>query len=97
MTDLVAGRVHSAADVARGKPAPDVYLAAAAAGGVPPAACLVVEDSVPGTEAAIAAGMTCLGLVPHGDGADLAALGAGIIRSLAALPPILQAALRRAP
>ncbi len=96
LAELVAGRVHSAADVPRGKPAPDVYLAAAAAQGVPPAACLVVEDSVPGTEAAVAAGMTCVGLVPHGDGADLTALGATIIASLADLPPLLRSLVRAA-
>lgn len=93
---LVAGRVHSARDVARGKPAPDVYLLAAAAEGVPPAACLVVEDSVPGTEAAVAAGMAVLGLAPHGDGADLAALGARVIRSLDEVVPIARAAMRAA-
>ena len=93
LSELVEGRVHSAMDVARGKPAPDVYLAAAAAQGVPPTACLVVEDSVPGTEAALAAGMTCVGLAPHGDGADLRALGATVIASLDALPGLLRAAL----
>ncbi len=36
ITDLVAGRVHSHRDVPRGKPAPDLFLATAAAGGVPP-------------------------------------------------------------
>lgn len=96
LAELVADRVHSAGDVPRGKPAPDVYLAAAAAQGVPPAACLVVEDSVPGTEAAIAAGMTCVGLVPHGDGADLAALGATIIAGLADLSPLLRSLTRSA-
>ena len=49
---LVAGRVHSHSDVARGKPAPDLFLAAAAAEGVAPAECLVIEDSPPGVRAA---------------------------------------------
>jgi riboflavin kinase / FMN hydrolase len=52
--------------VARGKPAPDAFLAAAAAaapGGVPPAACLVLEDAPAGVAAAVAAGMRCV-LVP---------------------------------
>ena len=93
---LVAGRVHSARDVARGKPAPDVYLLAARTEGVPPSACLVVEDSVPGTEAAVAAGMAVLGLAPHGDGADLAALGARVICSLDEVVPIARAAMRAA-
>ena len=80
---LVEGRVHSARDVARGKPAPDLFLAAAAAEGVSPGACLVIEDSVPGCRAAAAAGMACLGLAMHGDGTALAAEGAVPVKSLA--------------
>ncbi len=84
---LVAGRLHSFEDVlaagGHGKPAPDLYLAAAAAEAVAPASCLVVEDSVPGVQAAVAAGMTCLGFAPHGDAAALLAAGvAGLLRSL---------------
>ncbi len=44
-------------DVARGKPAPDIYLAAAAGLGVDPGACLAVEDAAAGADAAAAAGM----------------------------------------
>ena len=51
------GRIFSAWDVPLRKPAPDVFLAAAEAVGVPPARCVVVEDSVEGIEAANAAGM----------------------------------------
>ncbi len=47
--------------VARGKPHPDIFLHAAARLGVPPAECLVVEDSVSGVRAGVAAGMTILG------------------------------------
>ncbi len=89
-------RAHSAYDVASGKPAPDVFLAAAAAEGVPPAACVVIEDSVPGATGAAAAGMACIGLAPHGDGAELRAVGAVVIRSLLELPPLLRAAMRQA-
>jgi 23S rRNA pseudouridine1911/1915/1917 synthase len=49
--------------VAHGKPAPDIYLAAAAALGVAPAECVAFEDSGPGTLAAAAAGMRVV-LVP---------------------------------
>ncbi len=56
-----AGRIFSAVDVARGKPAPDLFLHAAASMGVPPDACVVVEDSRYGVQAARAAGMRCLG------------------------------------
>jgi HAD superfamily hydrolase (TIGR01509 family) len=89
-------RAHSADHVGRGKPAPDVFLAAAAAEGVVPGACLVIEDSVPGTKAAVAAGMACLCLVPHGDGAAQKAAGGTIIRSLSEVKPLLQRALRQA-
>ncbi|HEV3345574.1 MAG TPA: HAD-IA family hydrolase [Methylomirabilota bacterium] len=51
--------VVSGTQVARGKPAPDVFLAAAERLGVPAAACLVVEDSRNGLLAAKAAGMRC--------------------------------------
>lgn len=50
-------RVFTASLVARGKPAPDLFLHAAEAMGVPPGRCLVIEDSRPGVEAARAAGM----------------------------------------
>ncbi len=93
---LIAGRQHSARDVPRGKPFPDVFLAAAAAEGVPPAACLVVEDSVPGVKAAVAAGMAVVGLDLHGDGAALRAAGATPVRALSELAPILRIAMQRA-
>ena len=47
-------------EVAHGKPAPDMFLAAAARLGVPPADCVAVEDSPPGVAAAVAAGMATL-------------------------------------
>ncbi|MFD9481755.1 MULTISPECIES: HAD family hydrolase [Streptomyces] len=56
-----AGRIFSAAEVARGKPAPDLFLHAARRMGVDPAACAVVEDSRPGVQAARAAGMRVFG------------------------------------
>jgi HAD superfamily hydrolase (TIGR01509 family) len=55
------GRIFSATEVAHGKPAPDLFLHAAATMGVPPAACVVVEDSQYGVQAARAAGMRCFG------------------------------------
>lgn len=50
--------LFSATMVAKGKPAPDLFLYAAGEMSVPPAACLVIEDSAAGIEAAKAAGMT---------------------------------------
>ena len=89
-------RRHSAHDVARGKPAPDVFLAAAAAEGVAPGACVVIEDSLPGIAAARAAGMDVVALVPHGADAGIAATGARPIRGLAELAAILRSAMRQA-
>ncbi|MFI1763567.1 HAD family hydrolase [Streptomyces sp. NPDC020800] len=59
--DHFAGRIFSASEVARGKPAPDLFLHAARRMGVDPAACVVVEDSRPGVLAARAAGMRAFG------------------------------------
>jgi HAD superfamily hydrolase (TIGR01509 family) len=56
-------RLYSGSDVRRGKPAPDLFLLAAARSQVEPAQCIVVEDSAPGVAAATAAGMTPIGFV----------------------------------
>ena len=76
--------VFSASMVARGKPAPDLFLHAASQMGHPPEAALVVEDSVPGVRAAVAAGMRVLGYAgdPHADAPALAREGARLIRDL---------------
>jgi beta-phosphoglucomutase len=55
--------VVSAEDVTEGKPDPQVFLAAASRLGVPPAACVVVEDAPAGTEAARRARMRCVGVL----------------------------------
>ena len=56
-------RLFSASDVPNGKPAPDLFRLAAARLQVEPASCIVIEDSVPGVAAAVAAGMTAIGFV----------------------------------
>ncbi len=95
--DIVAGRLHSAVDViargGAGKPAPDVFLAAAAAEDINPSFCLVIEDSVTGVTAARAAGMDCLGYAPHGDAGGLRAAGAVPFSSMHDLPRLLRTAL----
>ena len=71
------GRIYSATEVVHGKPAPDLFLHAAAAFGVPPASCAVVEDSVYGVRAGVAAGMTVYGFAGGLSSAEaLAAEGA---------------------
>jgi HAD superfamily hydrolase (TIGR01509 family) len=63
---LFDGRVYTADQVGAAKPKPDVYLAACAGFPAAPAACLVVEDSVTGVTAAVAAGMRVIGFVGGG-------------------------------
>ena len=58
--DLFEGRIFSSSQVPRGKPFPDLFLHAAIVDGRAPADCVVVEDSVPGIQAARAAGMRAL-------------------------------------
>lgn len=58
--------VFSATEVARGKPAPDLFLHAAARLGAGPGECLVIEDSPSGVRAARAAGMHVIGFVGGG-------------------------------
>ena len=65
-------------EVAHGKPAPDMFLAAASRLGVEPAACAVVEDSAPGVEAGLAAGMRTVGIVRGGGDAGALA-GAHVV------------------
>ena len=55
--DMLGTVTFTASEVARGKPAPDLFLHVAGRMGVPPAACLVIEDSLTGIRAANAAGM----------------------------------------
>jgi HAD superfamily hydrolase (TIGR01509 family) len=54
--------IVAAGDTDHGKPAPDPYLRAADLHGVPPAACVAIEDSHAGLEAARTAGMSTIGL-----------------------------------
>jgi HAD superfamily hydrolase (TIGR01509 family) len=66
----------AAEDVRRGKPDPEVYLAAATALGAAPAACLVFEDAVVGVQAARAAGMRVVGITTAHTADELVAAGA---------------------
>ena len=61
LLERFAPHIFSAHQVARGKPAPDIFLFAAAQMGFAPADCLVIEDSVAGVEAARAAGLGIVG------------------------------------
>jgi D-ribulokinase len=95
---MFAPNIFSAADVAEGKPSPDLFLYTARAMGVAPKDCLVIEDSVAGVVAARAAGMKVFGFVgashfsPLEDGAQLTAAGAELLFDTMALLPDLVAA-----
>jgi len=66
--------VHSADFEEHSKPAPDVYLGAARRLGVEPVRCVALEDSHPGTQAAKAAGMSCIRFPEHDDAVSSADL-----------------------
>ena len=84
-------RRFSAEDVGRGKPAPDLFLHAAAAMGALPERCAVVEDAPAGIEAAAAAGMTSFGYAALTPARLLAAATGGLVVDMADLPDLLLA------
>ncbi|WP_172292724.1 HAD family phosphatase [Pseudoruegeria sp. HB172150] len=57
LDSVFAGKVTTASEVANGKPAPDLFLRAAEKMGAQPERCLVIEDSLMGVRAGLAAGM----------------------------------------
>jgi HAD superfamily hydrolase (TIGR01509 family) len=74
--------------VTRGKPAPDVFLAAARALGVTPADCAVIEDAPAGIQAAVAAGMLAIGVTTTHSAEQLKTAGAHVIfETPARIPP----------
>jgi len=88
------GHIFSGHELPRSKPAPDVYLAAAASLGVDPKRCAVVEDTVTGVAAGVAAGATVFGYSPPEAGHDApdALLKAGAVHifvDMTALPALL--------
>jgi HAD superfamily hydrolase (TIGR01509 family) len=87
--DRFAGRIFSAEEVQSGKPAPDLFLHAAAQMRTPPPRCVVVEDSTFGVAAARAAGMPAFGYAPEGGGGRLAREGARTFESMSELPALL--------
>jgi HAD superfamily hydrolase (TIGR01509 family) len=84
-------RRFSAEDVGRGKPAPDLFLHAAATMGVPPPRCAVVEDAPAGVEAAAAAGMISFGYAALTPRRLLSGATGGIVTDMADLPALLLA------
>ncbi|WP_367067504.1 HAD family phosphatase [Oryzisolibacter sp. LB2S] len=94
LAPLFAGRIFSGHEMPRTKPAPDVYLAAAAALGVAPARCLVVEDTVTGVMAGVAAGATVVGyssadVGPHSHESLRAAGATVVLGDMGQLPTLI--------
>lgn len=85
------GRIFSATEVARGKPAPDLFLHAAEQMGFDPTTTVVVEDTVPGVEAGRAAGMRVLAFARLTPAAALAEAGGEVFDDMRLLPELLGA------
>jgi HAD superfamily hydrolase (TIGR01509 family) len=71
-------------EIAHGKPAPDMFLAAAAAMAVPAAKCAVIEDSAPGVQAGLAAGMRTIGIAREPGAAERLAAADVVLERLTA-------------
>jgi beta-phosphoglucomutase-like phosphatase (HAD superfamily) len=90
----------SSEEVARGKPAPDVYLRAAEKLGADPPRCVAIEDSSNGIRAAAAAGMPVIAVPnphypPAGDALGLAAVSVGVVGEIT--PSLIESAAASAP
>ena len=75
-------RIFSASQVSRGKPYPDLFLYAADQMQVEPARCLVIEDSVPGVQAAVSAGMEVMAYSVRGFDKQLKKAGGLVIKDM---------------
>jgi len=91
--DLFEGRIYSASQVPRGKPFPDLFLHAAIDMDVQPFDCVVVEDSVPGIQAARSAGMRALAYAgePYADPPALNQAGGEVFDAMQRLPGLVLA------
>jgi HAD superfamily hydrolase (TIGR01509 family) len=92
LLDRFDGRIFSVDEVAHGRPAPDIFLFAAEKMGAAPARCAVVEDSVSGVTAGLAAGMAVFAFAVGVTSAEqLSIEGAVIFHDMDGLPALLQA------
>ena len=89
LLDRFQNVIFSGTEVARPKPAPDVYLAAAGAFNITPTRCVVIEDSVPGVTAAVAAGMKVYGYSTFYAPEALQSVGAIPFKSMLEMKEIL--------
>ena len=81
--------LFSAYDVGSWKPAPGLFLHAAARMGAAPGDCIVIEDSVVGVQAGVAAGMRVLGYAGPDRAGELAAAGAHVFGAMSGLPRLV--------
>jgi HAD superfamily hydrolase (TIGR01509 family) len=90
--DRFDGRIWSAESGLPGKPAPDLFLAAAAAHSASPERTFVIEDSPKGVTGAVAAGMCVFGYAGSEfvDAAELEAAGAKVFSSMQELPELIR-------
>jgi HAD superfamily hydrolase (TIGR01509 family) len=90
------GKIFSVVDVAKPKPAPDVFLFAARTLGVAPCACAVIEDTPTGIQAAVAADMQAFGFAADTPAQKLIEAGAHcIFLDMTRLPELLKTAQPR--
>ncbi len=84
------GNIVSAYDVGSWKPDPGLFVHAAHTLDVSPQTCAVIEDSLPGVQAGVAAGMAVFGYVRGSEAETLAAVGARVFQDMAQLSALLQ-------
>ncbi len=98
LLERFTGRIFSATEVAHGKPYPDLFLHAAKQCGVLPERCAVIEDSIPGVQAGIAAGMRVFAYInppdPH-QAKEFSESGAVVFNDMNTLPTLLSAPDKR--
>ena len=82
--------IVSAYEVGSWKPDPGLFLHAARTLGVAPETCAVIEDSLPGVQAGVAAGMTVFGYARDTPAETLSAAGAQVFQDMHQLPALLQ-------
>jgi HAD superfamily hydrolase (TIGR01509 family) len=91
LMDYFEGRIFSGYETPRSKPFPDVYLAAALALQASPHRCAVVEDTITGVAAGVAAGAYVFAYAPLGQGVELRAAGASwVFNDMAELPALMR-------
>ena len=89
LLDRFQGRIFSGYEVGSWKPDPGLFLHAARALSADPAACAVVEDSLPGVHAGIAAGMHVFAYRSDGTAAELGRRGVRVFTAMEQLPGLL--------